>query len=83
MTSNTNEPATGVTWVVVADASRAEIYSRQKRFSQLEPVQHLIEPEARSKEQELASDAPGRAFDSRGEGRHCLRSCSQNGLAKQ
>lgn len=72
MTSNTNEPATGVTWVVVADASRAEIYSRQKRFSQLEPVQQLIEPEARSKEQELASGASGRAFDSRGEGRHAM-----------
>ena len=72
MTNKTSELMTGVTWVVVADASRADIYSRQKRFSPLEPVQSLTEPEARSKERDLASDAPGRAFDIGGAGRHAM-----------
>jgi len=72
MTNKPSELMTGVTWVVVADASRADIYSRQKRLSPLEPVQCLTEPEARSKERDLASDAPGRTFDSRGEGRHAM-----------
>ena len=72
MTKRASEQLTGVTWVVVADASRADIYSRQKRFSPLELVQSLTEPEARSKERDLASDAPGRSFDIRGEGRHAM-----------
>ena len=72
MTKNTNELTTGVTWVLVADASRAEIYSRKKRRSPLEPVQSLDEPEARSREGDLVSDSRGRSFDSGGEGRHAM-----------
>jgi protein required for attachment to host cells len=72
MTYKSSEHMTGVTWVVVADASQADIYSRQKRFSPLESVQRLTEPEARSKERDLASDAPGRTFDSQGAGRHAM-----------
>jgi len=72
MTSDTGGLITGVTWVLVADSSQADIYSRQKRLSQLESVQHLTEPEARSREQEFASDSPGRSFDSRGDGRHAM-----------
>lgn len=72
MRNDTNELNSGVTWVVVASADRAEFYSRQKRYSQLEPVQRLEEPGARSKEQELASDMAGRAFDSGGQGRHAM-----------
>jgi protein required for attachment to host cells len=72
MTSKPDEALTRVTWVVVADSGRADIYSRQKRFSPLEPVQRLTEPEARSKEHDFASDAPGRSFDSHGQGRHAM-----------
>lgn len=72
MTRNTNELGAGVTWIVVASADRADIYSRQKRYSQLEPVQHLDEPRARLKEQDLVSDTRGRAFDSGGQGRHAM-----------
>jgi protein required for attachment to host cells len=72
MTIKPDEALTGVTWVVVADSGRADIYSRLKRFSPLESVQCLTEPEARSKAHELVSDAPGRSFDSRGEGRHAM-----------
>lgn len=72
MTIKPDEALTRVTWVVVADSGRADIYSRQKRFSPLEPVQCLTEPEARSKEHDFASDAPGRSFDSHGQGRHAM-----------
>lgn len=72
MTKNANELNSGVTWVVVASAERADIYSRQKRYSQLEPVQRFDEPRARLKEQDLVSDTPGRAFDSGGQGRHAM-----------
>lgn len=65
-------PQTGVTWVVVVDAGRAEIYSREKRFSELEPVQTLDEPDARTRERDLKTDAPGRAFNSHGTGRHAM-----------
>ena len=74
MMNDRNELTSGLTWIVVADASRAEIYSRQKRYSQLELVQCLVEPAARSKEGELSSDEPGRAYDSSGEGRHAMES---------
>jgi protein required for attachment to host cells len=70
--NNADQPLTGVTWVVVADAGRADIYSRQKRFSPLESVQCLTDAEARSREHDFASDAPGRSFDSHGQGRHAM-----------
>lgn len=72
MTKNTDEINSGVTWVVVASADRADIYSRQKRYSRLESVQRFDEPRARLKEQDLVSDTPGRAFDSGGQGRHAM-----------
>jgi protein required for attachment to host cells len=72
MMNDSNELTSGLTWIVVADASSAEIYSRQKRYSQLELVQCLAEPAARNKEGELSSDEPGRAYDSGGKGRHAM-----------
>ena len=74
MRNDTDELSSGVTWVVVASADRADFYLRQKRYSQLESVQRLEEPGARSKEQDLVSDMPGRAFDSGGQGRHAMES---------
>jgi protein required for attachment to host cells len=72
MSDRANDLSSAVTWVVVADASQADIYSRQKRHSKLELVHQLAEPEARSKEQDFSSDAPGRTFDSSGQGRHAM-----------
>ncbi len=59
-------------WVVVADASRAVIYSREKRRDPL--VQSLIleNQESRKKAGELLADRGGRSFDSHGQGRHTL-----------
>ena len=62
----------GVTWVIVADASVAEIFSRRKRFGSLETVHRLEEPDARAREQAFGTDAPGRSFDRSGQGRHAM-----------
>ncbi|MDX9768464.1 MAG: host attachment protein [Ectothiorhodospiraceae bacterium] len=60
------------TWVVVADASRARIFSAEKSFSPLVEIEGIAHPEARLHDQELISDRPGRTFDSAGEGRHAM-----------
>ncbi|MDP6436913.1 MAG: host attachment protein [Gammaproteobacteria bacterium] len=57
----------GVTWVVVAHTSRADIYTRAEGHSSLEVVQSFTDEEARSKEQDLVADEPGRTFDSAGQ----------------
>ena len=62
----------GETWVVVANASRADIYRRNKKYGPLETVLCLREEHANAKEQELVADEPGRAFDRRGRGRHVM-----------
>jgi protein required for attachment to host cells len=72
MMQSTNRLSVGPTWVVVADASRADIFLRHKRHSPLEAVQCLTDSEARSKEQDLVADGPGRTFDSAGKGRHAM-----------
>lgn len=60
----------GVTWVVVADAAQAQIYSRKTRRGPLELLQSFTEEQARATEHELLTDSPGRTFDSLGAGRH-------------
>jgi len=58
------------TWVVVADSSRARIFARAGRTAELSEVVDLVHPESRSQSRQLASDRPGRTFDSRGHTRH-------------
>lgn len=72
MGNDSDTPIGSPLWVVAADSTRAEIYRRRKRFSELELVRTLLEPMGRAKESELSSDAPGRAFDSAGAGRHAM-----------
>ena len=59
-------------WIVVADASRARIFSSNGNLSQMQEVETLAQPASRLHEQELTSDLPGRAFDSTGRGRHAM-----------
>lgn len=47
-------------WVVVADSSRARIFSAEKPDSTLEEIQTLAHPEARMHEGDLVSDRSGR-----------------------
>ncbi len=61
-----------IVWVVAADGSRAQIFESPNRVGPLQPVTRLDHPEARMKDSELYADAPGRAFDSTGSGRHAM-----------
>ncbi len=58
--------------VVVADQSKARIFTVDDPKGELIPVDELEHPEARIKEKEMLSDRPGRSFDSAGHGRHAL-----------
>ena len=59
-------------WVVVADESAAEFYVSHGRTGPLNRHSRLENETARSRLNELLSDAPGRSFDSHGQGRHAL-----------
>jgi protein required for attachment to host cells len=60
-----------VTWVIVADGSRARFFQRNKDRT-LEEFDAMVSPEQRLREGDLASDRAGRTFDSRGSGRHAM-----------
>jgi len=59
-------------WVIVADEYRATIYAREKKYSPMQEVKSLQNDVAREKDRDLVSDRSGRAFDSRGQGRHTM-----------
>ena len=61
-------------WVVVADQSKARIFTVADPHGALLHVGELEHPEAREREQALTSDRPGRSFDSSGQGRHAMGS---------
>ncbi len=57
-------------WILVAGSSEADLYSQQKPGAELSAIRHFKHNESRVLRQELASDKPGRAYDSFGGGRH-------------
>ena len=59
-------------WVIVADESRAIIYSRETRSAPMHELFALENEAARVKTGELLSDRGGRSFDSSGKGRHTM-----------
>jgi len=59
-------------WVVVADQSKARIFTVDDPAGALLDVGQLTHPEARERARELGSDRPGRSFDSAGQGRHAM-----------
>lgn len=61
-------------WVLVADKSKARIFTVADPRGALQDEAVLEHPEARDREQTLASDRPGRSFDSKGQGRHAMGS---------
>ena len=61
-------------WVVVADQSKARIFTISDPLGALVDVGELDHPEARDREQTLTSDRAGRSFDSQGQGRHAMGS---------
>jgi len=66
-------------WVVVADQSKARFFTVADSHSALQEMGELVHPEARDREQTLTSDRPGRAFDSKGQGRHAMGSTVEPG----
>jgi protein required for attachment to host cells len=66
-------------WVIVADQSKARIFTVADPRGALLDVGELEHPEARDREQTLTSDRPGRSFDSKGQGRHAMGSAVEPG----
>jgi len=59
-------------WVMVADKSKARIFTVADPRGALMDEVVLEHPQAREREQTLTSDRPGRSFDSKGQGRHAM-----------
>lgn len=59
-------------WIVVADESRATVYTRKARRSPLIELLTLDNEMGRKKTGEILSDRGGRSFDSFGAGRHTM-----------
>ena len=58
--------------VVVADAARARFFTAESATATLVEDEDRLHPEARLHVSEMASDEPGRSFDSHGEGQHAM-----------
>lgn len=59
-------------WILVANQSEAQIYSSKRLPGNISLVDVLENKEGATPARELVSDAPGRAFDSVGKGRHAM-----------
>lgn len=57
-------------WIVVAESSRARIFTADGPAGKLTELETLANPEARLHDRELSSDLPGVTFESGGQGRH-------------
>ncbi|AWF82708.1 host attachment protein [Microbulbifer sp. A4B17] len=64
-------------WVLVANQSQARIFEANKRVGNLNEIQALLHPESRLSGRDQESDAPGRSFDSYGQGRHSMGNSSR------
>jgi protein required for attachment to host cells len=60
------------TWIVIADGARARVIEQDRASRRFKPAfeQEFFGQTAQSRE--IASDRPGRGFDSAGEGRHAM-----------
>lgn len=68
------------TCIVACSSSMARLWRSNSRFGDWQALVELHHPESTSKDGELTSDRPGRAFDSFGSGRHAM---SQGSTAHQ
>lgn len=59
-------------WVMTANAATATIFTAELPTGPLVEFETFDNPDARAKQMDLASDRPGRSFDSKGEGRHAM-----------
>ena len=58
------------TWVLVADSTRARIFSADKNTGPITEFETLAHPEGRLHEQHMTSDLPGKHGNGTGLGRH-------------
>jgi protein required for attachment to host cells len=59
-------------WVLVADNSRARLFSTPFNNGELEERESFVHPDSRLHDRDLTSDLPGRAFDRLGGARHAM-----------
>ena len=59
-----------LTWLVVADNSKARIFSVDSRMGPIEEIESIMHAEARLHEQNMTSDLPGRSNGKGGAGGH-------------
>ena len=59
-------------WVLVADNSRARLFSTDFNNGELEEEESFVHTESRLHDHDLTSDLPGRAFDRFGGARHAM-----------
>lgn len=59
-------------WILVANQSEAQIYTCERIHGDLLLIDTLENEEGSSHPRDLTSDAPGRAYDSFGSGRHAM-----------
>ncbi len=57
-------------WILVADSSRARVYTADSGLKQLEEINGLVHSEARMHEQAITADMPGRMSGSVAGSRH-------------
>ena len=60
------------TWILVAESSRARIFSVASSSGPLVEIETLAHPEGREHEQDMTSDLPGHDSDKTGAGRHAF-----------
>ena len=66
-------------WVVVADQSKARIFTVADPHGALLDIGELEHPEVRDRELTMTSDRPGRGYDSNGQGSHAMGSTDNPG----
>lgn len=59
-------------WVVVASSTRCRIFTQHNHSGPLLQIDEIDHPEGRLRGRDLATDRPGRSFDSQGPGRHAM-----------
>ena len=62
-----------LTWLVVADNSKARIFKVDSRKGPIEEIESIVHTEARLHEQKMTSDLPGRGNGNGGAGGHAYQ----------
>lgn len=60
------------TWILIADGAKARVVAQDKESRRYQPAFEEAHFGTTAQSKEIASDRPGRSFDSAGEGRHAM-----------